>query len=473
MGSHVPNSQPTAPITGHTPNAASERAAAVRKPAASARRRPSGSTTHKETSDGGSPRTSRTGRIGLVTPRYGADVIGGAEAVVSELAHGLAGRGWDVEILTTCARDHFTWANAYPAGTFREQQLTLRRFPAVVSTSRTERAALERMIISGGSLTIAEQQRWINDDMRVPELFHWLLDHARDYRALVFAPYMFWTTFACAQVAPERTILMPCLHDEPYAYLDLFQPVFSGARGLWFLSEPEHAVAHRIFDLPSSHEVVGSGVHPPPAYDAEGFRRRHSIAGRFVLYAGRREGAKGWEQLLAGFASAVQRYDLPFSLVTIGVGEVRPPAAIADRVIDLGFVPEEERDSAFAAADAYVQPSQYESFSRTIMEAWLAGTLVIANAASEVVAWHCERSGAGLTYDDDVELAECLRFLASAPGAARTLAAKGRPYVLEQYGPDRVLDRVEATIEAWLPVEQGAVRPAQTPSIETAGRDDA
>jgi glycosyltransferase involved in cell wall biosynthesis len=467
----VPKSQPAEPITGHTLNAASERAGAVRKPPASAHRRPSVSTTH-ETSGGVPQRMSRTGRIGLVTPRYGADVIGGAEAVLSELAHGLAGRGWDVEILTTCARDHFTWANEYPAGMFREQQLTLRRFPSVVSSSRGERAEYERMILSGGSLTIAEQQRWINDDMRVPELFHWLLDHARDYRALVFAPYMFWTTFACAQVAPERTILMPCLHDEPYAYLDLFQPVFAGARGLWFLSEPEHAVAHRIFDLPSSHEVVGSGVHAPVAYDAEGFRRRRGIGGRFVLYAGRREGAKGWEQLLTGFASAVQRYDLPFSLVTMGVGEVRPPAAIADGVIDLGFVTAEERDNAFAAADAYLQPSQYESFSRTIMEAWLAGTLVIGNAASEVVAWHCERSGAGLTYDDDIELAQCLRFLASAPGAARTLAARGRPYVIEQYDPDGVLDRAEATIESWLPVEHAAIRPPQSPSADIAAGDE-
>ena len=42
--------------------------------------------------------------------------------------------------------------------------------------------------------------------------------------------------------------------------------------------------------------------------------------------------------------------------------------------------------SAFAAADCYLQPSRYESFSRTIMEAWLAGTPVIANAGSDVVA---------------------------------------------------------------------------------------
>ena len=29
----------------------------------------------------------------------------------------MAARGWEVEVLTTCARDHYTWANHYPAGT--------------------------------------------------------------------------------------------------------------------------------------------------------------------------------------------------------------------------------------------------------------------------------------------------------------------------------------------------------------------
>ena len=32
--------------------------------------------------------------------------------------------------------------------------------------------------------------------------------------------------------------------------------------------------------------------------------------------------------------------------------------------------------------------------------------------------WHCERSGAGLVYDDDAEFAQCLRFVAEAPEAA-------------------------------------------------------
>jgi glycosyltransferase involved in cell wall biosynthesis len=168
-----------------------------------------------------------------------------------------------------------------------------------------------------------------------------------------------------------------------------------------------------------------------------------------VLYAGRREGAKGWERLLDGFARATVRHELPFSLVTMGSGDVRPPAEIADRVVDLGFLSDEDRNNAFAAADAYLQPSAYEAFSRTIMEAWLAGTIVIANGASDVVRWHCERSGAGLVYDDDLELEQALAFVAHAPDDAAQLAKQGREYVLEHYTLPAVVDRIEGAVDTW------------------------
>src|SRR3989442_1100252 len=136
---------------------------------------------------------------------------------------------------------------------------------------------------------------------------------------------------------------MPCLHDGPYAYLEIFQPVFSGVRGLWVLSEPEHQLAHRICRLPATHQVVGAGVTVPREYDPDGFCKRHEIEAPFVLYAGRREGAKGWDELVEGFGRAVTRLALPHVLVTMGVGEPAAPRELRDRVIDLGFVDQEER----------------------------------------------------------------------------------------------------------------------------------
>ncbi|MGI8697246.1 MAG: glycosyltransferase family 4 protein [Mycobacteriales bacterium] len=390
----------------------------------------------------------RAGRIGLVPTRYGDRVVGGAEIVLTEMARGLAGRGWEVEILTTCARDQHSWRNELPAGCRDEDGMRVRRFPVVVEDI-PERGTLEHAIMAGAKPPIQAQQRWMNAGMRVPGLYHHIVDHAEDYRALIFTPYASWVTFACSQIAPSRSMLWTCLHDEPCAYLDLFTPVFTGVAGLLLQSEPEHRLAHRISGRVAPHRVVGCGVGVPEKYDPDGFRERHHIDGPFLLYAGRREGGKGWDELLHNLAAALERSDLPFSLVTMGGGEVDPPPQIADRVVDLGFLDDDERDNAFAAATAYVQPSRYESFSRTVMEAWLAGTPVIANGASDVVAWHCARSGAGLTYDDEFEFEECLSFLAAAPDTAVALAASGRDYVLAHYTWPDVLDGVEAAIGGW------------------------
>jgi glycosyltransferase involved in cell wall biosynthesis len=389
----------------------------------------------------------RRGRLAFCPARFGSDIVGGAEIVLGKMAAGLQERGWDVEVLTSCATDHHAWANVVPPGRSVEDGLHVRRFP-VVNHHRPERQELERRILAGERLTPAEQRCWMNSGMQAPDLLRHVVDHAQDYRAMIFTPYPFWVTYACSQVAPERSVLWTCLHDEPYAALELFRPMFTDVGGLLFQSGPEHDLGHRLVGNLAPHAEVGCGVEVPAAYDPEGFRARHDIPGRFLLYAGRREGAKGWDELLDAFATATTRHDLPFSLVTMGGGEVRPPAAVADRVVDLGFLPDAERDAAFAAADAYVQPSRYEAFSRTIMEAWLAGTPVIANAGSNVVAWHCERSGAGLLYANPDEFEKCLLYLAKSADAAG-LAAGGREYVLDNYRWDAVLDRVEAALATW------------------------
>jgi glycosyltransferase involved in cell wall biosynthesis len=386
-------------------------------------------------------------RIAFVPPRYGDDVVGGSEAVLREAAQGLAGRGWEVDVVTTCARDHFTWANDYPAGEFALDGLTVRRFPTVRDASQYRHALLDRRLHMGLDLTAEEQATWLNGPFRVPGLFHHLLAHGDGYRAVVLSPYLNWTTVMGASAVPERAVVVPCLHDEAYAYLDMFRPVLADPAQVWFLSEPEHALAHRLGPVAGHHRVVGAGVPVPERYDPAGFRARHTLRRPFVLYAGRREALKGWDDLLRGYTTAVRRLGVDLDLVSVGVGTVEAPRTVADRVIDLGFLPQEEVADAFAAAAAYLQPSPNESFSRTVMEAWLAGTPVIASAAGAVVRWHCERSGAGLVYRDDDELAECLALVADAPDRLAALAARGREYVLTHYTWAAVLDRMEEALE--------------------------
>src|SRR5262249_13186025 len=127
-------------------------------------------------------------------------------------------------------------------------------------------------------------------------------------------------------------------------------------------------------------------------------------------------------------------------------GPAGAPVDTSGRVHVLGYLDNDEVADAFAAATAYIQPSTNESFSRTIMESWLAGTPAPASPASQVLHRHCDRSSGGLTFGDGFELAQCLSFLAAAPGNADVLARAGREYVLANYRWDVVLDAMEASL---------------------------
>ncbi len=383
-------------------------------------------------------------RIGFVTPRYGNGVVGGSEAVIAEAARGFARRGHEVDVLTTTARSHVTWANEFSPGTETDDLLTIRRFRTVSDQRRLQAAELERRVQHGDHLTAFEEIAWVNGRFSAPDLYLYLLAEAPSYDALVFSPYLFWSTLYGTDVAPERSIVMPCLHDEPYARLGIVRSMLEAVAGLWFLSEPEHLLAHRIAPgLSPHHRVVGAAVEVPDGYDPRGFRERFDIEKPFVLYAGRREEGKGWRQLLGDYAAVLAREEIPFDLVTIGVGAANVPDGLRERVHDLGLLDYEDVPNAFAAADALLQPSANESFSRIMIEAWLAGTPVIASSAGEVVTWHCERSSAGLTYADEIEFGECLRLIAESPKTAEMLGERGRAYVLENYTWDIVLDAME------------------------------
>ncbi|MBO0732170.1 MAG: glycosyltransferase family 4 protein [Acidimicrobiaceae bacterium] len=397
---------------------------------------------------GGCRPTSTERRIALVCNRFGDGVAGGAEVVMHELGRGLRARGWLVDVLASAARDLYTWHNELPEGESWEHDLRVLRFRTEMSCG-SDRERIGQRIGFGAAVSLAEQYRWINGSVRVPGMHRYLVDHASDYQAIVFAPYLFWTTFACAEIAPDRTVLFPCLHDEPPAYLEIFKPMFEGSRGILFQTEPEAKLAARIFHLPPRSAVVGSGIRVPASYDPDGFRRKHGLSGDFLFFAGRREWGKGWLELMAHLEFANSVLERPLSLVTCGVGDVGPAPANT-RIVDLGYLSDEERSNAMAAATAYVQPSAMESFSRTIMEAWLAETPVIANGASAVVTWHCARSEAGLVYQDRYEFAECLRLLTSEPALVGAMTRRGRAYVLDHYQWPEVLDRVEASLGEWV-----------------------
>ena len=371
--------------------------------------------------------------------------------MMAEAAIGLAARGHEVEVLTTCALDHYGWANALPEGVTEERGVLVRRFEVAHRPSRAALAA--QLSIQAGRVPDLEHQvSWLGFQFACPGLFDHVVRHGGGYDALVFAPYLFWNTTACLPFVADRAVFLPCLHDETYARLDLVRSLLAEPAVVWFLTGPERDLALQLGPVARRHSVVGAGVPVPRRYDPAGFRERHGLARPFVLYAGRREEDKGLAWLLGVMAEAGT--GLPgVDLVLIGKGDpaapLEVPPALAGRVVDLGFVDDAQRNDAFAAALAYVQPSRVESFSRTAMESWLAGTPVLGFAGNPVVAWHCRRSGGGLLFSDARSLAGALRDAACDPGGRARLGEAGRRYVVENYTWPAVLDRMEASLHAW------------------------
>ena len=390
--------------------------------------------------------TGRGPRLAFVVPRYGADVVGGAETLVRGLAEHLAAAGGAIEVLTTCARDHLSWKNELPAGATREAGVMVRRFPVRLRDTRRH-AWLQQRILRGSRLRPKEEARWVAESVGSTELFDHLARSAGAYDLVCFAPYLFGTTLGGVPLVPGRAVLIPCLHDEPFAHLGVVRDAFQACRGFIFNSPPEAALAEKLYgigDRPAG--VVGLGFDPPAPADPTGFRRRYGLEGPLLVYLGRKETGKN-VPLLIEYAlryRATRRADV--TLVLAGDGPVTAPPDTPG-VRDLGYLDSAAKAAAYAAAAVVCQPSVNESFSIVLMEAWLAETPVLVHARCPVTTHHVFQAGGGLAFEDFYEFAEALDVLLEDGERRRRLGRQGRAYVETEYSWPAVTARLRDTLE--------------------------
>jgi glycosyltransferase involved in cell wall biosynthesis len=253
-----------------------------------------------------------------------------------------------------------------------------------------------------------------------------------DHDLAILCPYLFGTTIWGAAADAARAAVLPCLHDEPYAHLATVRRVLSSARGCVFNAPAEERLARRLFDVRDGG-VVGMGFDPRPGSPRPGFAAEHGL-GEYVLYAGRLEEGKRVDVAVDhAVRYARERRGAP-RLVLIGSGDYRLPAAARGVVTRLGYLPEEDKRRAYAEAIALVNPSELESLSIVLMEAWLEGTPALVAAGSEVMRDHCEASGGGLPFGAYETYRDALDGLRDDPAAAAAMGARGREYVLDVYG---------------------------------------
>lgn len=392
--------------------------------------------------------SSASGQIIFVCPRFAeGPTVGGAETLLKAMAKRAQGMGFKVTFLTTCARNHFTWRNELPQGERQVDGLNVHFFPVDEDRNIETFLSIQEKISRSGNYSREDEKTWLVNSVNSRELCDYLRQHAGDCDWIVMGPYLFGLTYFAGQIRPEKTLLVPCLHDEGFAYVRSIKEMFFQVAGIMFNSEPEMNLARRLYNLPPEKcAVVGMGMDSFKT-STTSFSEKHHFHSPYLIYSGRRETGKGTPLLLDYTAVFRKRTRVDLKLIFTGSGPIDARAEFLPHILDLGFVSEEDKHEAMAGAVAFCHPSVNESFGIVLLESWLAGTPVIVHARCAVNRYHCQKSNGGLWFAAYPEFEETLLFLINNRPLRDKMGKAGRDYVLREYNWETIENKFRSALK--------------------------
>lgn len=389
-------------------------------------------------------------KIGFVIPWYGENIPGGAEMELRGLVHHLQDTNIEVEVLTTCVKEFGSdWnINYHHAGLEKEAGINVRRF----KVRRRDTQAFDTVntkLMNGQMLTASEEQIFIHEMVNSDDLYEYMAQNQSEYGAFVFIPYMFGTTYYGSLVCPEKSIMIPCFHDETYIYMKIFREAYSKVAGIVYNAKPEYDLMQPIYNLENTlQQVIGVGMNTDVSFNADRFRQKYKIDGPFILYAGRKDAGKNIYTLIEYFETYKKVMKNDMKLVMIGGGKVDIPESIEKDVFDLGFVDIQDKYDITAAATLLCQPSKNESFSIVIMESWLCQRPVLVHKDCEVTKHFVQDSNGGLYFENYPEFEACVNYILEHEEVSMQMGINGCKYVKENFDWAVVIEKYKKFFEA-------------------------
>jgi glycosyltransferase involved in cell wall biosynthesis len=371
-------------------------------------------------------------KVAIVVQRYGADINGGAEQHARYIAEHLATHV-QVEVLTTCAhRDYISWKNELPEGKEMVHGVAVHRFKNVRERDPIEFAKWSQKVFTEKHST-SDELAWLEaEGPTSPDLIEHIRRHEADYDFFIFFSFRYHHTFHGARAVPSKAILVPTAERDGALGLDIYGPVFRGVRAFMYNSYEERALIQGVSKNESvPGVVVGVGSEIPEKSNAGRFRQKFNMRDRFAIYVGRIDENKGCVELFDFFEHYSASLVDGMHLVLIGTAHV--PIPKHPRIHHIGFVDDQDKYDAMAAAEVLIMPSYLESLSMVALEAWAMGKPVLANAKCDVLQGQCLRSNAGLFYANYPEFAETLRAIDTTPSLQAALGANGRTFFERHY----------------------------------------
>jgi glycosyltransferase involved in cell wall biosynthesis len=369
-------------------------------------------------------------KLAVVVQRYGADISGGAELHARYIAERLS-RHAQVEVLTTCSRDYISWKNELKAGAETVNGITVRRFP--VSRARnTDDFGRRSQLVFERPHSMADELGWLTSEGPTsPALIRHISRSAGDFDFFVFFSYRYYHAWHGARAVPGKAVLVPTAERDPAVGVSIFAPVFRGARALMYNSFEERALIQHVSGRQGPGVVVGIGSAIPERTQPWRFKKKFGVKRPFAIYLGRIDENKGCPELFAFFERYAVMY--PHGLDLVLVGSKHLPVPKHPRIRYAGFLSDEDKFDALAAADVLIMPSRFESLSMVALEAWALGKPVLANGRCDVLRGQCVRSNGGLYYETFEEFAEGLYALEGTGPLGAILGANGRDFFRRHY----------------------------------------
>jgi glycosyltransferase involved in cell wall biosynthesis len=337
-----------------------------------------------------------------------------------------------VEVFTPCAREEHDWSNQIPEGTIRDGGLVVHRHRLDHGDRDRYQAAVRAILQSDGLVSSTVEEDYCRLSLRSSPLVEELRRRADEFDAVVVGPYLFGLTLDVARALPDKTLLLPCFHDEPFARLRTFEEHYTHVGGILYHSPEEMALAETRLGINHPRAVCIDALVDTTPGDPEEGRTRAGSSGRYLVYCGRFLAEKNLPLLLDYAHRYLALHPERFTFVFLGQGTVPIPAQPGFR--DLGFVAEPARRDILAGAAALVQLSLNESLSHVVLEAWAQGIPVLVDSRCDVLAGQLRRSGGGQAVGSFEEFAQALDDLAEKPETWRDFGLAGQEYVRQRYG---------------------------------------
>lgn len=392
----------------------------------------------------------------LSIPHAYSPVRGGAERYVQAACELLAGRGHEVRVVVarTSSPEAF-----YSFGVPALERPTSERLNGV-EVHRVEFGGLRYRLV-GALLDLFRasaptRERWLQGfrDRLTKVVESEILRYQPD--VVLTLPHLFSNVRSVLEVRKRiefRLVIVPLLHEhDPNWPFEEMRQAVARADGVIALTRFER---NRLIDgygaRPDRVSVCPLGIDVPPDPRVEHERSET------VIFMGRKSLSKGIEQLVAAMRLVwLERPEArlilagatsPGTDVTCLLADLT--SAERERIDDLDDVSDRDRDQLLSNARCLVVPSVNESFGLVVLEAWAAGTPVVA-PNTPVFRETVEPGGDGLLVDvtDPAAIATAIGALLGDPGAAAAMGRRGRAKVIELYERAQFGSQIERALVA-------------------------